>query len=89
MSYIFSSVTDQVLTTPEQFLPFYLANLAIKQVFGFSINLHLIRTAVVFPVSVDMCFEVADIQVSVVEGVVSPHFSHVFSSVTELKKSLR
>lgn len=59
ISYIFSSVTGQVLTTPEQFLPSYLANLVIKQ--EFSINLHLIQSAVVFPVSVDMCFVVADI----------------------------
>lgn len=59
ISYIFPSVTDQVLTTQEQFLPSYLANLVIKQ--EFSINLHLIRSAVVFPVSVDMCFVVAGI----------------------------
>lgn len=44
---------------PEQFLTSYLANLVIKQ--EFSINLHLIQSAVVFPVSVDMCFVVADI----------------------------
>lgn len=59
ISYIFPSVTDQVLTTQEQFLPSYLANLVIKQ--EFSINLHLIRSVVVFPVSVDMCFVVAGI----------------------------